>query len=129
MTPARGLTVAVIAAGLVVAAAALGLTKALGAHPFWSLRIALIGAPVGLALWAIARTLNLPTSRQIIVLTVFLVVTLAAAILGKRQFAASFAEDKLAGLFWYFGWIGTAAVTTALIAALLAAMLTARHKS
>lgn len=129
MTPARSLAVAVIAAALVVAAAALGLTKALGAHPFWSLRIALIGAPLGLALWAAARALRWPTGRQIIVIAALLSVTVAAAILGKRLFAASFAEDRLAGLFWYFGWIGTAAVTTALIAALLAAALNARRES
>ena len=35
------------------------------------------------------------------------------------EFAASYAENALAGKFWYFGWIGVAAAASAFLAALL----------
>ncbi len=54
---------------------------------------------------------------------------LAAATWGKAEFAASFAEDALAGRFWFFGWIGTAAGATALLAALTSLALPGRART
>jgi len=84
------------------------LTKVLGAHPWWSGKVVLIGAPIGLVLAVILGTILAPRWRA----ALFAVATLAAfwvATTGKAGFAASYAEDQFAGQMWYFGWIATAA--------------------
>ena len=43
----------------------------------------------------------------------------AAAYFGKAEFAASFAENALAGRFWHIGWIVTATGAAGLITAAL----------
>ena len=94
-----------IAAGLVIALAAGGVSKALGAHPFWDVQIALIGAPIG----AVAATL-LPARWAFAVIAALATFSsYGLAHYGKTRFAASYAEDALAGQLWYFGWIGVAA--------------------
>lgn len=86
----------------------LDIAGSLGAHPWWSQKVVLIGAPVGLVI-AFATMLT-PTSTMIRVSAFVILSALAFALAryGKAQFAASFAEDALAGQFWYFGWIGSA---------------------
>ncbi len=105
------------AAAVVILAANYGIPKSLGAHPFWSTKIALIGVPVGLVLAVLIRKVSWPRRLGICLIALFLAAV--AAHQGRLVFAASFAENHLAGLFWFYGWIAVAAATTALIAALL----------
>ena len=106
-----------IAAIAVIAAAYLGLTQSLGAHAFWATKTAWIGVPIGLvAALALARFGKMP---RLVFFAVLLVAAGAAAHFGRVEFAASYAENALAGKFWYFGWIGVAATATAFLAALL----------
>ncbi len=102
---------------IVLISAYWGLSRALGAHPFWSTKIALIGVPIGLALALIVRRMAWTT--RLASFLCLLVLAGLAAHFGRLRFAASFAEDQLAGQFWFFGWIGVAVAATALIATLL----------
>lgn len=77
----------------------------LGAHPWWAAQVVWIGAPLGLAL-ALIATRNAPLPAWPLMLLALL--TLSAYAIsadGKSRFAASYAEDVLAGRFWYYGWI------------------------
>lgn len=95
-----------------------GLTLRLGAHPWWAQKVIWIGLPLGIGLAILAGALGIPRlPRQ----GGFALLTLAAfltAHLGKSRFAASFAEDTLAGQAWYFGWIATCAFAAATLASL-----------
>ncbi len=106
-----------IAAVFVILAAYWGASRQLGAHPFWSVKIAWIGVPIGLMFALMLRGRAWPT--RIVGFAVLLGIAGIAAHFGRLRFAASFAEDRLAGQFWFFGWIGVAIFLTALIAALL----------
>ena len=107
----------IIALAVPVALGWFGAFQTLGAHPWWALKVALIGAPVGVVLGAVlSRYALLPS---VIAGLVLLALAYGAAYYGKTQFAASFAEDAFAGKLWYFGWIGTAAGLSALLLAAL----------
>jgi hypothetical protein len=106
-----------LSALIVLVSAYWGLSRALGAHPFWATKVALIGVPIGLALALIVRRKAWAT--RLSGFLVLLVMAGFAAHFGRLRFAASFAEDTLAGQFWFFGWIAVAVASTALIAALL----------
>jgi hypothetical protein len=107
------------ATALVMAFAALGGAEVLGAHPWWAARTGLVGAPIGLALYALALRAGVTGGR--IAGLAFTGLTLAAgsAVLGKARFAASLAEDALAGRFWYFGWFCVCAMACLLLIAFL----------
>ena len=109
----------VFAAMIVIVLANGGLTQQLGAHPFWSVTVAWVGVPIGLALTFLAKRTRLSWIARSLIFLTCLAAAFAAASLGKQRFAASFAEDALAGQIWYFGWIAVATFTTASIAALL----------
>lgn len=110
----RRLIPAALAAAVTLILAHLGASQALGAHPFWDTKIAWIGAPIGALLGLV-----LPRkTRTILGLALLTAAALGLAHYGKTQFAASYAEDRLAGQFWYFGWIATAALFTATLATL-----------
>lgn len=115
------------AALVVLGAAFLGLSQTLGAHPFWATKIALIGVPIGLVAALILSQLG--NKPRLVLFAVLLIATSLAAHLGKREFAASFAENTTAGTFWYFGWIGIAASATAVLASLLAALISRRSST
>lgn len=106
-----------ISAFIVLVAAHWGMSRALGAHPFWSTKVALIGVPIGLAIALVVR--RKAWIARLAGFLCLLVMTGLAAHFGRLRFAASFAEDRLAGQLWFFGWIGVAVAATALIAALL----------
>lgn len=96
--------------------------KLLGAHPWWSQQTLLIGTPLGVI---IATAAGL-TGRHMIFVGLFIFATIAAyatATFGKTNFAASYAEDVLAGKLWYFGWIGFGAALAALFTAVAQAGL------
>lgn len=86
----------------------------LGAHPFWAVKVIWIGAAIGLlvslALWRLPRLAGLSVAG------LASIASFGAAHIGKTRFAASYAEDALAGQMWYFGWIATCACIVALAA-------------
>jgi hypothetical protein len=107
----------IIALAVPVALGWLGAFQTLGAHPWWALKVGLIGAPIGIILGAgLSRLALLP---GVIVGLILLALCYGTAYYGKTQFAASYAADAFAGKLWYFGWIGTAAGLSALILAAL----------
>ena len=106
-----------LAALALAAAAFLGLPKSLGAHPWWSQSVVWIGLPIGLAAALALRFLKAPWLLSLAGLVLLTAGAFALASYGKAQFAASYAEDVLAGRFWYFGWIATAAFSAATLAA------------
>lgn len=112
-----GIAPYLIAALLVITAANYGLSRSWGAHPFWAVSIAWTGVPIGLALAFFARSLS--WGRRIAIFMTLLAGAGFAAHWGRLRFAASFAEDRLAGQFWYFGWIAVAVFSAALFAAIL----------
>ena len=110
---------ALIPAALLMALAAqTGVTQALGAHPWWSTQVIVIGAPAGLLLAGLSALAGLAAGPRIALFALIAAGAFAAATWGKAEFAASYAESALAGRFWFFGWIGTAVGAAALLAAL-----------
>lgn len=96
-----------------------GLSIRLGAHPWWAQSSAWIGALIGVAL---ALALFGVRLRRVAVLVMGALMASTgawAAHAGKVAFANSYAEDPLAGRFWYWGWIGGLAGLTLLVATLL----------
>ena len=106
-----------MSAFIVLTAAYWGLPRALGAHPFWAFKIAWIGVPLGLLLALLVR--RQPWVTRLVAFSAALVASSLAAHFGRLRFAASFADDRLAGQFWFYGWIGVAASVSAFTAALL----------
>lgn len=114
---------AVLVALLVpLALAYFGIFRLLGAHPWWDVQTALIGAPIGCLIGLGLARLGPVMGRGLGL--ALLTMAIASASYGKMQFAASYAEDALAGKLWYFGWIGIAAG----LGASLVAILTARRR-
>jgi len=119
------LTALVPAALLMALAALTGLPLALGAHPWWAAQVIWTGAPAGMLVAFVAACVGVPRQVRIGLFAILAAVGFAAATWGRIEFAASYAEDAMAGRFWFFGWIGTSAAVAALLAALFAQVLTA----
>jgi hypothetical protein len=111
-------TLPALATTLVLAALAymLDLPRLGGAHPWWSQKVILIGLLPGLAIAAALSLTGLRKPGRVGLVAVGTAVAVAITIVGKTRFAASYAEDALAGQMWYFGWIATCALCTALVA-------------
>ncbi|WP_052261726.1 hypothetical protein [Leisingera sp. ANG-M1] len=107
-----------LAAVLVAAELAhlLNLTAALGAHPWWAGKVIWLGALPGLAVALAAGRLQLPRWLTAGGFAAFGAAAFAVASTGKARFAASYAEDLLAGQFWYFGWIAVCMLAAAALA-------------
>lgn len=106
---------AAISLTLPITLAYLGVNKMLGAHIWWDVKTVLIGAPIGVIL---AYFVGFSPAGRNIRIIAFIILTLAAfgfAKYGQTTFANSYAEDQLAGKFWYFGWIAIAAFVAAAI--------------
>ena len=101
----------------VIVAAHYGVSRAYGAHPFWATSIAWTGAPAGALLALVIRRRTWPT--RLLLAFGLLAFSATAAHQGRLAFAASFAENRLAGQAWYLGWIGVATASSALIAIVL----------
>jgi len=110
--------IAAIAAVLVIFAAWAGLFSAMGAHPFWHLKVALIGAPIGGVIALIIRSIAQRRALAVAGAAFLLIAANATAQFGKMRFVASFAEDAFAGQLWFFGWIATATMATLVLALL-----------
>ena len=95
-----------------------GLFAQLGAHPFWDVKTAVIGSTIGVVLGLGMLWTRWPGRLAGAIL---LGLAAVAAIVGKSRFVASYAEDALAGKFWFFGWIGIAAGLSLLIFTMIAA--------
>ncbi len=111
---------------LVIGFAWLGGPQALGAHPWWAASVGYIGGAAGVAVWLVLTLVRLGPRRTALAALVVLVAAGVATWIGKTNFAASYAEDALAGRFWYVGWIVSLAAATVLIAAVLRAAMTPR---
>lgn len=109
-----------VAIAIMIAFASLGGTAWLGAHIFWTLKVAYIGAPIG-ALIAIGLAFT-PISKikRMIIFAIITIISFGAARYGQTQFAASFGDDQLAGVFWYFGWVMTCLGLTAILTSVFA---------
>jgi hypothetical protein len=103
---------------VIILAANAGLAESLGAHPFWSISIAWLGVPFGLIVALATKWLDWSWLLRVSIGIVGLGIAYAVATYGKSAFAASYAEDVLAGRMWYFGWVGVAIFATVLVAAL-----------
>lgn len=122
MTSARITKTAIaVVAGLVgpLGLAYSGLSVRLGAHPWWTQSSAWTGAVAGLVV--ALGLLRLQLNRTAIVAIGAAVVSAGAwaAHAGKTAFANSYAEDALAGRFWYWGWIGGLAGLTLVLVTIL----------
>lgn len=100
--------------------------KSLGAHPWWSQKVLLIGAPFGVVLSGLVGLVARSAQSRLVF---FFFATLAAftvAHYGKTQFAASYAEDAFAGKLWYLGWVVTGAALTGWLLAVAQKIATPR---
>ena len=121
----RHLLPVLIAAILMAALIALDPAKPLGAHPWWSQRTLLLGAPLGLIV-AMLAGIKLRPQPLIITFAIATALAFATATFGHTRFAASYAEDQVAGQLWYFGWIATGACLAAALTAAAQASLRRR---
>jgi hypothetical protein len=124
-SPMKFLPPFLLTAIAIVAAYFIDLPTDFGAHPWWGQKAILIGAPIGLALTALAIWL-MGSGRSTFVFIVFFAVSFGIAYYGKTAFAASFAEDQLAGKLWYFGWIATCSFAVSFLFSLLSVLLVRR---
>ena len=108
----------VVAALAVPGFAWAGGTLALGAHPWWALKLGWLGAGIGVVIWLGLRLAGLGRRATVGLAALVLAAAAVVTAVGKARFAASFAEDALAGRMWFFGWIGIMAAAFVLIAAL-----------
>lgn len=109
-----------IAAGAVCLMAYLGVSQSLGAHPFWSVKVALYGAIPGALL-----ALGLAWLTRFAVYFAVLDLSLAAVVAwwGKRIFVTSSGDNALGGQMWFFGWIAVCACAVAVLALLARRLL------
>lgn len=95
----------------------LGVFALLGAHPFWSDDTA---PALGIIVGAVGYLLGLWRLRVgLIAMVVVLVAAILSARFGKQVFVASYAENALAGEFWFFGWVVVCGACVALLGTLL----------
>ena len=118
---------AVLTLCLMALAYVLDLPRAWGAHPFWSQSILFIGTPLGLALAAAAGRTPVRPAQAAAVFAALGLVAVVVAAQGKAEFAASYAEDRLAGRLWYLGWIATAALAAAALTSAGTALIARRR--
>ncbi len=114
---------AAIAAVVVVGFALAGGTQGLGAHPWWAANVGYIGAGIGAVVWGVLLAAGMRRRWLLLGALALLVVAGVMTTIGKTNFAASYAEDALAGRFWYFGWIPLMASGFGVIASLASGIL------
>lgn len=115
--------IGVAVASSLVAASLEGLPRILGAHPFWGQQTGVGGGIAGALLWLTLRRVGVSASMQVIIAIVALLISATAVYVGKQVFAASFAENWIAGRFWYFGWFAVSGSVAFLLAATMAGAL------
>ena len=106
-----------IAGIAILAMGQLGVYARLGAHPFWA---DLTAPALGLVVGALGYAVGIWRFRVgLIAMALVLAGAGAAAHFGKRAFVASYAENALAGDFWFFGWIALCGASVALLGMVL----------
>lgn len=110
----------VVAILLMVGFASLGGTAWAGAHIFWDVKVAYIGAPIGAILAIGLVFVPISKLKRTILFGALTVIAFIVARYGQTQFAASFGDDQQAGVFWYFGWIATCTGITAFLTSIIA---------
>ena len=96
----------------------LGLSRALGAHPFWEVQTIAIGAPIGLLLMLGGKMTGLGNKWLVATAIALLIAAISVATYGKMVFVAAYGDDRFAGQLWYFGWIAVGAFSAATLFAL-----------
>ncbi len=117
---------AAIAATVIFAFTYFGGPAALGAHPFWADKVGYLGLQIGVVIWLGLALTSLPNRWTLRLSALALVASGAIAWFGKTRFAASYAEDAMAGQFWFLGAIGLATMALVLIAAIIKQVLAAK---
>ena len=107
------------AAIVLIAAGHLGLTRALGAHPFWALKVVWVGLAAGVVIYGLSCLWSGGWWAKLVLAGIGLGASYGVASLGKARFAASFAEDFLAGRMWYFGWMAVSCFAFVVLALLM----------
>lgn len=78
-------------------------------HPFWSSKVNWMGMGIGAAISLILHAAFKVNKRRLIFMALFFAILALGLYLftsmSKETFAASYAEDMLAGKFWYFGFM------------------------
>jgi multisubunit Na+/H+ antiporter MnhE subunit len=81
----------------------------LGGHPFWSASATYLGIGIGAVIALLGHLILLRHPRwSKLLLGLFVsiaVIGITAPTYGKIDFVASYAEDRHAGLIWYYGFI------------------------
>ncbi len=95
------------------------LLKPLGAHPWWSQDVILYGAVPGVVLALAVQWLTARPVAPGVTFGIAASLSFGIATWGKTRFAASYAEDALAGQAWFFGWIATVLFAAAAVYALI----------
>lgn len=104
-----------VAIAIMIVFASLGGTAWLGAHIFWDDKVAYIGAPIGAVIAIGLAFTPISKTKRMITFAIITMISFGVARYGQAQFAASFGDDQLAGVFWYFGWVGTSLGVTAML--------------
>ncbi len=108
---------------VLIAASLLGVTVFLGAHPLWSVRTGVIGSTGGLVVYGLFRLAGLRPRSLAIFGGLVLAASGLVVVQGKAFFVASFAENALAGRFWFQGWFAVMAAACLTLSALVAIAL------
>lgn len=97
-------------------------------HPFWSEKANWTGIGIGAVTSLILHGIFQENKHRLLFTALFFAVTALGLYLftsvSKETFAASYAEDLLAGKFWYFGFIGYVTALFGLFSFAVAALLT-----
>ncbi|SNS86062.1 hypothetical protein [Antarctobacter heliothermus] len=117
------LATALIIAAILIAGSAFGLPEALGAHPFWAVKTGAIGSVAGLLAYGGLRWAGMRSGRMAALGGLTLILAMVAVTQGKSIFAASYAENAVAGLVWFFGWFVVMAALCMTLCALAARVL------
>lgn len=116
----------VLALAVVVGFTLMDGANALGAHPLWSERVGFIGTGIGIAKWLVLHVAGVARRRMLLLGAALFLVFVTMIWFGKVRFVASYAQDQLAGRFWFFGWMLLIGATYLLIAALVNHLLRQR---
>ncbi len=96
-----------------------GMPEAFGAHPWWAVRVGMIGSTIGVAVYAGLRLLGRSRGFILILGGAGLIAAALSARIGKQVFATSLAENAVAGRFWFLGWFAVFAFIAILFLAVV----------
>jgi ribose/xylose/arabinose/galactoside ABC-type transport system permease subunit len=100
-------------------------------HPFWSSKVNWIGMGIGAVISFALHAFVQGNKRRLIIITLaFAVVAFGLYLftsVSKETFAASYAEDMLAGKFWYFGFMAYIASLFSLFSFAITAVLSDKN--